>query len=367
MKETILCLLDEEERRRVSMKQKRVTMEMIAAELGLSRLTISSVLNNRFKERKISPETAKRVLEHIARRGYAPSEQARMLKSGKNEAVGVIHTGHLNGHVLEAFNILADKLNDSGKKTEIMITPANNLLRGAMEVVSRGASHVVWIWGSAINMDRPFSQSPDFERAVNYLSNVKTIIYNFHFAIEPPATQAALLSRGFRLTGVNRIDAYHRLARFLRKQGHSRIGVVPSMNYFKFSSDRLERLGARIFLLGGGGVFPDESNPAEIAAAVRVSAERDKITVACLHDDEIAAFVIDELIKSGVRVPEDVSVIGFDGVRLCPALRVPLSTLKIPVYEMVSKVLELIDGKERRKSHCFGVEIVRRDSLKTLK
>ncbi|ARN57096.1 LacI family DNA-binding transcriptional regulator [Sedimentisphaera salicampi] len=62
-------------------KNKQVTIRQLSKELGVSISTISSVLNNRHEERRISPDTVKRVKEAAREIGYLPNISARMLRS----------------------------------------------------------------------------------------------------------------------------------------------------------------------------------------------------------------------------------------------------------------------------------------------
>jgi DNA-binding LacI/PurR family transcriptional regulator len=58
-----------------------MTMKRIAAELGLSRLTVSMVVNNRAEEHRIPPQTIQRVQDYLKQKGYVPSRHALDRKS----------------------------------------------------------------------------------------------------------------------------------------------------------------------------------------------------------------------------------------------------------------------------------------------
>ena len=68
-----------------SKSQHQITITQLSEELGLSISTISSVLNNRFKERRISPKTVKRVQEAAKSIGYLPNISARRLRTYGSE------------------------------------------------------------------------------------------------------------------------------------------------------------------------------------------------------------------------------------------------------------------------------------------
>ena len=87
-----------------------MTMESIAAELGLSRKTVSVVLNGRERQFRLSAATVRRVREHLAQRGYVPSRQARHLRVAPGRVVGILHVDSLYTHLIDAFHRLSGNL-----------------------------------------------------------------------------------------------------------------------------------------------------------------------------------------------------------------------------------------------------------------
>jgi LacI family transcriptional regulator len=67
-----------------SQNDKPVTITAIASRTGVSIATVSSVLNNRYKQRRISPETVRKVQQAAAEAGYLPNVSARRLRSGQS-------------------------------------------------------------------------------------------------------------------------------------------------------------------------------------------------------------------------------------------------------------------------------------------
>src|SRR5689334_16483392 len=109
------------------------TMAQLARELKLSRLTVSSVLNNRYVERGISQETAARVRAYFRERGYVPSRQALDLRNPVRNSIGILHSGHFYSHVTEAFNQIVDHFNESSNRLEVMVVKPGAAKRGLQE------------------------------------------------------------------------------------------------------------------------------------------------------------------------------------------------------------------------------------------
>ncbi len=68
-----------------SQNEKPITITALASRIGVSIATVSSVLNNRCKQRRISPETVRKVQQAAAEAGYLPNVAARRLRSGANK------------------------------------------------------------------------------------------------------------------------------------------------------------------------------------------------------------------------------------------------------------------------------------------
>ena len=127
---------------------KQVTMKQIASELGISRWTVSMILNNNAKRRGIASDTINRVQSYIKERGYVPSRQALDLRNGKKDSIGILYCGRLYSHLTEAFNRRVDQLRaplgseDIGLHGDrLTASPGNGLDDGVCAVLARPVVH----------------------------------------------------------------------------------------------------------------------------------------------------------------------------------------------------------------------------------
>lgn len=330
---------------------RRPTMSDIARELRLSRVTVSSVVNGRALERGLSQATAERVLAHLEQRGYVPSRQAVSLRSGAEDTVGILHCNRLYSHLTEAFNRLTTTLAGTPRRLQIMVVSRENLLDGARELIARGASRILWI-----HTRPPRIECAD-PRILNYLERVTTVLYNYHFGNDD--SERELLARGFYLVGVNRRDGEKTLLRFLAGLGHRRL-VFPDQPLT--DSTRSLDLAADGFHLAP--VTPPASAPTPLEAGTFYADEILKamrtrgVTAAVFHDDELAGFASVALLRAGVRIPDDLTVIGFDGLAIREAFAVPLTTLGMPVAEMVGLAQEILAHPPEEKRHCLDLTLL---------
>ena len=91
------------------------------------------------------------------------------------------------------------------------------------------------------------------------------------------------------------------------------------------------------------------------------------INVLYAHNDDMAIGAMKQLHDSGVATPDAVSVIGFDDVAIAPYIVPSLSSVRIPVTEMIqetiSRLIFMLDGGEFKYQQTFSGELVLRDSV----
>jgi len=109
-------------------------------------------------------------------------------------------------------------------------------------------------------------------------------------------------------------------------------------------------------------------NPASGAAGVATLLARgENFTALVASNDDMAIGAIRQLHESGVATPGAVSVIGFDDVAIAPYIVPSLSSVRIPVTEMIqetiSRLIFMLDGGEFKPQQTFSGELILRDSV----
>ena len=316
-----------------------MTMESIAAELGLSRKTVSVVLNGRERQFRLSEATVRRVREHLAQRGYVPSRQARHLRVAPGRVFGILHVDGLYTHLIDAFHQLSGNLSAAVPEVEIMVATADRLENAVRELLARRVTDLVWIHHPEVG--EPYRD----ERVANYLRNMHTVIYDYRF--DSASSEKELHDRGVALVGVDRKAHVRRMGLFLKRLGH-KVAALPDVA-FSFSSYSAA-------LAGAGLVVADCQFPFRVEKLLRAMSQQG-VTAAFFNGDTSACQAIAALEKRGVRIPEDLTVIGFDGTSL-PFCR-NLTTLAMPVGEMAARTCEIVTGKEDGLRHCFDMELIK--------
>jgi len=334
-------------------------MAQLAEELGVSRYTVSSVVNGRAKERGISEATIKRIRTHLSERGYVPSRRALDLRSCPQDVVGVLHCGRLYSHLTEAFNLIVDSFTESPQRLEIMVVPRDELEAGIRELLARGVSQLVWLLNHPIGADqlRP--------ALYPYLGRVHVVLYNYYF--DDGGQTDELAARGCRLVGVDRMAGFRRLGRLMKRLGHRRV-ALPGREAGDGHGDVRERafqeVGLSTVRTGRERNARTAAPPGRsMASGVARAMKSQGVTAACFYDDGDAAFAMRELSRKGVHIPAELSVTGFDGMPFADVLTPPLTTLRVPVPQMAQRVRDILSARNAETIHRFEPELIRGESL----
>ncbi|PCJ56796.1 MAG: hypothetical protein COA79_17740 [Planctomycetota bacterium] len=341
---------------------KNPTMQEIANELKLSRLTVSSVINGNASKRGISAKTITVVEDYLNKRGYVPSMQARNLRLGERSTLGILYTGHLYSHLTEAFNRVISIQNANKESVEIMIVQQIDLLKGIQELRGRGVTRLIWI-----QTERPENLFKDIDKVLNFLAPLDSVIfYNYQFGDNQWVE--LFQNEKIHLVGIDRLDGFKNMGRFLKKIGHEKVGITGSAN------DGLGEIVKNAYTsIGLEPKFTNTKTKADtldltgkkIAKDILTLIKNEGVTAASFVDDEVAGHAMVELMKCGIKVPEELTITGYDGMSYASALRVPLTTLSIPVEDMVDHVFKLLNQKRIKKnnySHVFKTKVIKRES-----
>ncbi|MFH1378150.1 MAG: LacI family DNA-binding transcriptional regulator [Planctomycetota bacterium] len=337
----------------------RATMTDIARELGLSRRTVSSVVNGKAAERRISDATAQRVLDYLNSQGFVPSRQAVSLRSGVRGSVGVLHSGYLYSHLVDAFNRIANTAGNDEAGVEIVIVPKNRIVDGFRELASRGSDRIVWIQSSD-----PDNEFKDADSLIPFFNRRTVAIYNYQF--DNGGWDERLINAGAHLIGVDRSAAFRTLARFLKRLGHRVIAFpdahpdrLPSVISVKIN--QFKALGLDVILTHPDREHFDSPDQAAQAMAHSLISARStrRITAAVFHDDLTAGFAMAELARHGVDIPKDLTVIGFDGLAITKLMTPQLTSLSVPVSSMVDCVFEIFRRPSKERRHCFNIDLIK--------
>lgn len=310
-----------------------VTMADVAAAAGVSRTTVSFVLNGR-KATSIPDATRSRVLDAAADLGYRPNAGARALASQRSDWIGLL--------------------------TEIVTAPfAVNIIKGAKDRAWQDRRFL--LIASNENADGGESSLAEQDEAIEKLleQRIEGLILaaTWHrplkvpsLAHEVPTVLVNCFDVDGRLPGIvpDEVGGGRRATRRFIEAGHSRIAFINFEADIPANQGRLQ--GYRE-ALAAADIDPDPSlvvagdatATGGYEAAVRLLDRSDRPTAVFCGNDRMAMGAYDAIKERGLRIPDDIAVIGFDNQELISAyLRPALSSVALPFEEMGAAGVETL-------------------------
>lgn len=318
----------------------KVTIKDIAQECGISAAAVSMALSQ--KPNRISQKTREMVLETAQRLGYQPNQAAVSLATKRSRKIGLIINDLTNPHISALFMAI-DRVVQTKGYLLLCHVLADDVAEDGVETVRRMVSNDV----AGIIWCKPIEESE------------RPQLKAFMDKLEVPVV--TMDESGFSCRGTDIVYDYVQAAylatQHLLELGHKRIGCVSGTRNFKVTADRLR--GYRKALEEAGVPFDEEliysGNYALKSGRNSLSyLLGKKVTAIFSMNDEMAFGIYQSARIYGVKIPEQLSVIGCDNVPYGDSLEVPLSTLDVPTEEMGTvigkRMLELIEGDKEAET-----------------
>ncbi len=328
-----------------------VTSKDIARELAISQSTVSRALR---RDPRVAPATIARVLEAAERMQYTPNLAARSLITRRTSTIGVVVSDITNPFYPELVEILHNEFALARYRTILLNERTDaRLERYVAELVGGGAVDGL-VYTSAV-LDAPLVGAAT-ERVPVVLLNRSS----------DTATADTVVSDN---VGGGRLAAELLLAR-----GHRRIALVGGPENASTARDR--ELGFRERLAAGGVQFDPRlrrvgrfSHESGYHWCLELLALEPRPTAIFAANDVVAFGVLDAARRLGVRVPEELSVIGFDDIDMARWEGFGLTTIRQPLAEMARAAAGLLleriasGAPAPTSTRVFPVEAVHRGTL----
>jgi len=311
------------------LKTTRVSIKDIAQKVGVSNATVSLVLNGKEKEGRIRKEVAEKILKAAKELNYEPNNFARGLRMGRSNTIGLILADISNNffaniafYIQEyaekyGYSVIITNTNESGEKMGKMI----NVLK------SRQVDGFIIV------------PTEDGEEHISDLAQTKTPI--------------VLLDRYFPNLPISHIvvNNYHAsfdAANLLIDSGRKNIGLIIYDNKLPHMQDREK--GYREALIKKDCYNPSLTKKIaynnieeDISTAIHELLDaKPKVDGIFFATNSISVLGIKQLIRLGIRIPEDIKVVCFDKNEAFDFMPFLIPYVQQPIEEMSKKTVEIL-------------------------
>jgi DNA-binding LacI/PurR family transcriptional regulator len=329
--------------------RRRPVMTDIAREAGVSQKTVSRVVNN---EPNVSDEVRARVTAAIASLGFRPNSMARALASQRSSVIGIVTLGSaLYGTSAQVIGV-ERAARAAGYSTLLVSTPVGTLgeIESAIQqLLDRDVDGII--------LSEPVNDSQLRPELIG-------------------STPLVSIGSGFQLfeqqvvIGYDQVTGARRATEHLLALGHTGVAHIAGPEEFPDSAARMD--GWRRTLVEAGLEAPkprrgDWTARSGYLAGRELAADA-SVTAVFVANDRMAMGVLRAMSEAGRRIPDDVSIVGFDDIPEAEFQMIPLTTMRQnferSTERAVKELLLMIEGRPsgEQKIELRPELIVRRSS-----
>lgn len=296
--------------------ERGVTLKELSTIIGLSPGTVSVVLNNTIRANTIPQKTKDKILQAAKDYGYRPHYFARSLRANRSFTIGVITAELSNEYCAMILNGVESASTQQGYfylNTSHLHRP-DLLTHNSQMLIERQVEGIITI-----------------DTKVSFKTNLPIVAVAGHDEV-PGVTNVVLNHQKAAELGIDHLYSL----------GHRKIAIIKGQD---FSSDTKIRFDAITEAAKKRGITIDESrvtqlegiNPSPGVGYIAINkllAKTSDFTAIFAFNDMSAIGAIRALQDAGFRVPEDISIVGFDNIHFAEFNSPPITTIRQPLFEM---------------------------------
>jgi LacI family transcriptional regulator len=331
-----------------------VTIKDVARESGVNTSTVSRALNNVYG---VNQKTRKHVLEVATRLNYRTNQVARGLVTGQSQTIGLVVSDIRNPFFAE-------------------------VARGAEDAAHRAGRDLI-----LCNSDLTAGKQMGYFGSL-LAKRVDGIVMNSVAALNH-AQQDQLWAAGVPIVLLNRSSVYRRFSsvlgdnleggeiagKYLIDLGHTRVAHITGPRGHGNLTDRAKGFLKAFHDKGlpePHVIYGEHTFAGGYESANEMLDRNREITAVFAGNDVLAFGCIRAAIEKNIRIPDDLSIIGFDNVEISQLTHPPLTTIDQPKYEIGKAAIEMLlnmlaKGDNREPEHrVIGVRLVERQSCRRI-
>ncbi|GGH31230.1 transcriptional regulator, LacI family [Cribrihabitans marinus] len=329
-----------------------VTLKEVAERAGVSRSAVSRTFT---QGASVSVKTRRKVEKAAAELGYSPNALASSLTTGRTKLIGLISNNFHNPLFLEVFDLFTRSLQDRGLRPLLVNLTDETEPSNSLRLLRQYSVDGVIVASSTL--------SPEFSLA--FRDARIPVVHSFgRFASAPHV----------HVVGIDNVECGRIAARTLIARGYRRIAFLGGPREATSTIDR--RKGFFEVARATPGLQASES----YATAYSFDAGRAEMLSLLdappaeayfCGDDVLSIGALSAIADHGLRVPEDVGVIGLNDMEMARWENINLTTIRQPIRQIIDSSIELVmamleDPERYPEARLFSCQIVERGTLRPL-
>ena len=329
----------------------KITINDIARLANVSKKTVSRVIND---HPLVADATRERVKEIIKQYNYAPDPQARALAFRRSFLIGLAYDNPSPQYVVNMQRGILDAL--EGTDYQLVLQPVDRNEPGYVEKIESFVER-----HRPTGLIMPPSVSEDEAIATKLRALGCEFIRIASVDLDTPE----------HMVRTHDAEGSAQAARHLAGLGHTRIAHIHGPRLFRSAHERMFgfRRGLAEFGLELAGDLTIEAGytfQSGQHAANNLLSMKEKPTAIFTGNDEMAIGVYTAARNAGLRIPEDLSIVGFDDTPMASRISPGLTTVRLPIRDMgreaAEAILRLVSEKGNKENKSFRPEIIIRHS-----
>lgn len=323
--------------------KKKITIGDIAEQLGVSKTTVSFVLNGKAREKHISAVLEAKINEHIEKVGYRPNQSAQGLRNGKSKIIGMLVEDISDPF----FSGVARQIE------EIAYQQGYKIIFSSTENESEKTKDLIDIYRSRQVDGYIIAPPPGLENEIKDLLDDGLPVVIFDRAMPSVTTHTVLVN--------NYASSYDAVVHFI-KNGYRNIAMVTLASDQEQMQERLEGYSDALKRIKATPlvkkvIYNDrkEAGVTEIQEFLKENPQLDAVFFATNY---IADKGLESIRNLDIDIPNDLGVIVFDDHSLYRLFSPPITAVSQPIKKIAENVihimLEILDGK-RSSTHLENV------------
>ncbi|MDY0235130.1 MAG: LacI family DNA-binding transcriptional regulator [Gudongella sp.] len=329
-----------------------ITIKDVAKMSEVSISTVSRVIND---SKPVSPEARRRVLSAIDELGYKPNEIARSLVTKKSNVMGIIVDDIGSSYVAQIIRGVEEVGRMYNYDLLLLSTygDKDSEVRFAELLMQKQVAGIIVV-SEILNME-----------IVEYLDKTKVpFVYlnKYYNVLESPTV------------AIDNYEASEKVMKYLLDGGHKKIAYVAQEKDIEITIEK-QKINAykeRMYSIKKDPIviFVDGHNIStgyNLGNEIKSLIEEEQVTAIYCCEDEVALGIINYLYDHNIKVPEDISIVGYGDTSLASVYRPKLTTIKEPYYDIgavsIRKILKQLQGEKLEKqTTVLPVQLIIRDS-----